>query len=322
MSYSSATFSSLNTMTPWLTRSNKQKPVVQPIIEISKQDDWKNVCRNIKRMDQLYDATFHSWVKAEENVLTTAMYLRRIANGYPMDRIVNALEWLMSEWRLESVCHLVRHLTLDWTGELGDEQKATLLRHITKSWSTQRTTNLVASLLSLPPYLDPVPKDRFLRAFTAGWDFSRLSELFMHVPVPHRTKLRLLKEAAARDQGEFKQRIRRLAPETSSSATSPSASSTSLSSTSLSTHSSAHALTSPSSSSSPTSSSSTKTPRAIEKEVESRKMFSLENEEEDAEDLCSRSHQRHQSLILGLPGEREMMVQQDIHNGKGLAAGH
>jgi hypothetical protein len=70
-------------------------------------------------MDQLYDASFYSWLKSEENVLVTSMYLHRIANEYPLVRIINALKWLISDWRLESISTLVRHVTVDWCDEVG-----------------------------------------------------------------------------------------------------------------------------------------------------------------------------------------------------------
>lgn len=79
--------------------------------------------RNIKCMDQLYDASFYSWLKSEENVLVTAMYLHRIANEYPLVRIINALKWLISDWRLESISTLVRHVTVDWCDEAGNKKK-------------------------------------------------------------------------------------------------------------------------------------------------------------------------------------------------------
>ncbi|KAI7849401.1 hypothetical protein BDC45DRAFT_416231, partial [Circinella umbellata] len=82
-------------------------------------DDWKDVHRNIKRMDQLYDATFYTWLKSEDNVLVTAMYLHRIANEYPLERIANALKWLVSDWRWESTSILVRHVTVDWCNKDG-----------------------------------------------------------------------------------------------------------------------------------------------------------------------------------------------------------
>ncbi|KAF1799545.1 hypothetical protein FB192DRAFT_1329907 [Mucor lusitanicus] len=107
----SHTFTTSNT-----TNNNLNKPIV---LKDSAEDNWKDVYRNIKCMDQLYDASFYSWLKSEENVLVTAMYLHRIANEYPLVRIINALKWLISDWRLESISTLVRHVTVDWCDEAG-----------------------------------------------------------------------------------------------------------------------------------------------------------------------------------------------------------
>ncbi|CDS05070.1 hypothetical protein LRAMOSA07599 [Lichtheimia ramosa] len=38
-----------------------------PDTQIEEPSDWRDVHRNIKRMDQLYDATFYSWLKSEDN---------------------------------------------------------------------------------------------------------------------------------------------------------------------------------------------------------------------------------------------------------------
>lgn len=70
-------------------------------------------------MDSNYDATFYAWLKSEENVLVTSLYLHRIANEYPLERIINALEWLSADWRWESTSILVRHVTADWVDEQG-----------------------------------------------------------------------------------------------------------------------------------------------------------------------------------------------------------
>lgn len=81
--------------------------------------DWKDVHTNIKQMDQIYDATFYAWLKSEENVLVTSIYLHRIANEYSLERIINAMEWLTKDWRWESTSILVRHVTVDWCDDKG-----------------------------------------------------------------------------------------------------------------------------------------------------------------------------------------------------------
>ncbi|KAG0174671.1 hypothetical protein DFQ28_005269 [Apophysomyces sp. BC1034] len=176
--------------------------------EEDQEDDssWRDVYRNIKCMDQLYDATFYSWLKSEDNVFVTAMYLQRIANEYPLIRIINALKWLISDWRLESISTLVRHVTVDWCDEVGDLRRAHLLRHLTHSWATQYTTTLLTMVLSTPPYVSSstFQRERFLRAFTQNWDFSKLSEFFMYLQSPanidYKVKCLMLQEAARRER--------------------------------------------------------------------------------------------------------------------------
>ncbi|KAL0096372.1 hypothetical protein J3Q64DRAFT_1827433 [Phycomyces blakesleeanus] len=202
--------------------------VTQPP-EDTEEVSWRDVHRNIKCMDQLYDATFYSWLKSEDNVHVTAMYLHRIANEYPLSRIVNALKWLISDWRLESISTLVRNVTMDWVDEVGDLRRAHLLRHLTSSWATQYTTTLITMVLSVPPYLSAssVQRERFLRAFTQEWDFSKLSEFFMCLQSPanidYKVKCVMLQEAARREKETLvakMNRKKRLAQDNNNSTTS------------------------------------------------------------------------------------------------------
>ncbi|KAI9254833.1 hypothetical protein BY458DRAFT_520784 [Sporodiniella umbellata] len=194
------------TVAEWAGKKLKRHNVKS---NVAKEDNWKDVYRNIKCMDQLYDASFYSWLKSEENVLVTAMYLHRIANEYPLERIVNALKWLISDWRLESISTLVRYVTVDWCDQAGDLRRAHLLRHLTYSWATQYTTTLITMVLSSAPYAssNTVERERFLRAFTQGWDFSKLSEFFMYLQSPanidYKLKCIMLQEAARKEREEL-----------------------------------------------------------------------------------------------------------------------
>ncbi|EIE88369.1 hypothetical protein RO3G_13080 [Rhizopus delemar RA 99-880] len=110
---------STQTVTPPPYNNNANVKPNTILKDTNDDNNWKDVYRNIKCMDQLYDASFYSWLKSEENVLVTAMYLHRIANEYPLVRIINALKWLISDWRLESISTLVRYVTVDWADEVG-----------------------------------------------------------------------------------------------------------------------------------------------------------------------------------------------------------
>lgn len=188
----------------WVARKKPLDP--KPVVTEDNESSWRDVYRNIKCMDQLYDATFYSWLKSEDNVLVTAVYLHRIANEYPLVRIINALKWLISDWRLESISILVRHVTVDWSDEVGDLRRAHLLRHLTHSWATQYTATLITTILATPPYQTSSnqQRERFLRAFAQDWDFSKLSEFFMYLQsranVDYKVKCVMLQEAARKER--------------------------------------------------------------------------------------------------------------------------
>jgi hypothetical protein len=74
-------------------------------------------------MDDLYDATFYTWLKSEDNVLVTASYLQRLAGEYDHDRIEHALCWLVHGWRLESIAVLVKQVTFEWIHVHGEQGK-------------------------------------------------------------------------------------------------------------------------------------------------------------------------------------------------------
>ncbi|CAO3596403.1 unnamed protein product [Absidia cylindrospora] len=177
--------------------------------------DWKDVDRNIKQMDQLYDATFYSWLKAEDNVLVTSMYLQRIANEYSLDRVINAIKWLVSDWRWESTSILVRHVTVGWCDEEGDMRRAQLLRHLTQTWATQYTATLLTAILTASPYSTTpnTQRERFIRAFTDGWGFSKLSEFFMYLQnqtnIDYKIKCLMLQEAARRERKKLNAKLNR-----------------------------------------------------------------------------------------------------------------
>ncbi|KAF9274543.1 hypothetical protein BGZ68_000562, partial [Mortierella alpina] len=67
---------------------------------------WRDIQANVRKMDDLYDATFYTWLRSEDNVLVTASYLQRLAGEYDLERIEHALCWLVNGWRLESIAIL------------------------------------------------------------------------------------------------------------------------------------------------------------------------------------------------------------------------
>ncbi|KAF9202603.1 hypothetical protein BGZ49_007258 [Haplosporangium sp. Z 27] len=127
---------------------------------------WKDIQGNVEKMDDLYDATFYTWLKSEDNVLVTASYLQRLASEYDLDRIEHALCWLVNQWQLESIAVLVKQVTFDWVvtkGDQGELDRAKLILAITDNWGIQYIARLACILLtgataSSSPQLMPVFK--------------------------------------------------------------------------------------------------------------------------------------------------------------------
>ncbi|KAI8145224.1 hypothetical protein BJV82DRAFT_497392, partial [Fennellomyces sp. T-0311] len=75
---------------------------------------WKNTQRSVERMDDMFNTTFATWVQAEENASTTASYLKRLAYEYPLERLIHVIKWIITDWRLQSIATLIKHVIRDW----------------------------------------------------------------------------------------------------------------------------------------------------------------------------------------------------------------
>ncbi|PVU89177.1 hypothetical protein BB561_005502 [Smittium simulii] len=185
-------------------------------------EPWRDVEANISKMDLLYDATFRSWLKDEENVVVVSSYLYRIANEYPLDRIVNAIKWLVSSWSVESVSIIIKHITSDWNNfkqntyykhsnlQLkkhqkmieGETKRGFLIREITRDWPCIQVAKLVSNL-STVFWSSRVYQEHFLKALVLDWDFCHLSEFFSYVGsqlgLDYRLKVSMLQLSAKRN---------------------------------------------------------------------------------------------------------------------------
>ncbi|OLY78722.1 hypothetical protein AYI68_g7220 [Smittium mucronatum] len=188
-------------------------------------EHWRDIESNIVKMDSLYDATFHSWLKNEENVVIVSSYLHRIANEYPLDRIINSLKWLISSWKLESVTMVIRKVTADWSYVKqdvgleglkdrffdplnhakvieGETRRGILVRELTRDWPCIQVARLVSNL-SAVFWRHKVYQEVFLKALVLDWDFCRLSEFFSyigaHLGLSYSLKISMLQLAAKRN---------------------------------------------------------------------------------------------------------------------------
>ncbi|KAF9956811.1 hypothetical protein BGZ70_009760 [Mortierella alpina] len=123
---------------------------------------WRDIQANVRKMDDLYDATFYTWLRSEDNVLVTASYLQRLAGEYDLERIEHALCWLVNGWRLESIAILVKQVTFDWIvtkGDQGEMNRARLMLALTDNWAIQYIARLACTLLTsatVPPPPQPL----------------------------------------------------------------------------------------------------------------------------------------------------------------------
>ncbi|KAG0339149.1 hypothetical protein BG000_002736 [Podila horticola] len=121
---------------------------------------WRDIQANVRKMDDLYDATFYTWLRSEDNVLVTASYLQRLTGEYSLDRIEHALCWLVNGWRLESIAILIKQVTFDWIttkGDQGEIDRAQLVLALTDNWAIQFLTRLACTLLTNASTLPPGP---------------------------------------------------------------------------------------------------------------------------------------------------------------------
>jgi hypothetical protein len=76
------------------------------------QEPWRDVNRNIAKMDQLYDASFSTWIRNESHLSITANHIKRIYRDYSVEQVVNGLVWLVSEWTLGSITRFLDALII------------------------------------------------------------------------------------------------------------------------------------------------------------------------------------------------------------------
>ena len=68
-------------------------------------------------MDDMYNTTFSTWIQAEENALTTANYMKRLTNEYPLERLIHVIKWIITDWRLQSISTLIKNVISNWDYE-------------------------------------------------------------------------------------------------------------------------------------------------------------------------------------------------------------
>ncbi|KAI7848428.1 hypothetical protein BDC45DRAFT_541027 [Circinella umbellata] len=167
---------------------------------------WKNTQKNVERMDDMYNTTFSTWIQAEENALTTANYMKRLTNEYPLERLIHVIKWIITDWRLQSISTLIKNVISNWDYE---NNVARMLREITEGWEQMEcVTSLVADVMAFRDDPDHI-KAALLKSLSKNWDFSRLSAFLMRLDnnIDHKIKCELLHRAAQTEQRKIELRM-------------------------------------------------------------------------------------------------------------------
>lgn len=98
----------------------------------------------LEGMDRLHSGVFSEWIKSEDNLPLTIKHLSRIAKEYPIHRIVVALRWLFTGWKLKSIAFMVTEVTADWENE---SQLALFVQELTEGWKVEFRTGLSDSIM-------------------------------------------------------------------------------------------------------------------------------------------------------------------------------
>ncbi|PVV01025.1 hypothetical protein BB560_004573 [Smittium megazygosporum] len=130
------------------------------------KNSWYDVDGNIRRMDQLYQSSFYTWLKNEQNVEIIGARLFRIANMYPLDRIINAMRWLTKDWSVENTAFLFKMVTKNWAISSGTEDSLSMCYF--RDLHETNEEMMVEAMI-------------FIASLTLDWDFMQLSDLFSYL---------------------------------------------------------------------------------------------------------------------------------------------
>ena len=134
----------------------------QNVLENSEEQVWDTE-NCVRRMDEIWNASFYDFVKDEENVECIARHLTTIVKDYKVSQVASGLIWvrllfllsdprtvgpntelflqLIRGWSIESVAKLLRFLFQDWVPDLA----GVLCAQLTVGWPLKPgTRNLSA----------------------------------------------------------------------------------------------------------------------------------------------------------------------------------
>ncbi|EJW02052.1 hypothetical protein EDEG_03502 [Edhazardia aedis USNM 41457] len=78
-----------------------------------KKMDFNKIESSISIMDQTYDANFGEWIKNEENCRIIGHNLKKYIDKYPSHKSIVVIKWIVKDWTLRSIIHLVKKMVID-----------------------------------------------------------------------------------------------------------------------------------------------------------------------------------------------------------------
>lgn len=174
-----------------------------------------NISQTIKVMDILYNTNFSIQLRSEQNIATIGHYLKNNINNsenennITIKKIVNVLNWMMQDWKIENISKIIIEITSGWKlnpKRKNDSRIGRLVRHLTVDWDPQYLAHLVSLLFSSHPLFNENAennkeyKEVFLKVLSKKWKFCRLSQFFICLgnkgSINHKLKMNMLQRAA------------------------------------------------------------------------------------------------------------------------------
>lgn len=67
----------------------------------------------LAKMDCMFDATFSTWIKSEENIPLSSQHLKRISSEYGIGYVIHGLSWLIEKWKSSSLIQLLYSICIE-----------------------------------------------------------------------------------------------------------------------------------------------------------------------------------------------------------------
>lgn len=103
---------------------------------------------SVRLMDHFNEASFHTWIKDQQNAHTSARHLGRVMTDYTALQVADGLRWLFEDWQLINIAVVLRIVLIEM-GRADRCRRETILRLVTRGWSRHHIEHLLL-LLRLP----------------------------------------------------------------------------------------------------------------------------------------------------------------------------